>query len=343
MMHPVLLMTARKITAALTLALAIVAATAPVALADDNHRTAARTAPAGAVSDTGATLTGTVWSSRSDTWYRFEYGTDRYSAATPLTKLNGARSWTPVSATVTGLKPSTLYHYRLVVISWGDVDSGGDQTFTTAAPAPAPVAPAPAAIPAPVAPAPLPVAPPVIGKTMVVAPVAGVVKVQAPGGSGFTALTAGSSVPVGAVVDTRAGTVQLTSAVSGGKTQDGTFRGALFQVRQSAKGTGMTDLVLRGGNFSVCPRASRARGRAAAVQRRRKPPVRRLWGSDKGGRFRTHGRNSVATVRGTRWVTTDTCAGTRTTVTEGAVSVRDLNRRKTVLVRAGKSYLARRR
>jgi len=71
--------------------------------------------------------------------------------------------------------------------------------------------------------------------------------------------------------------------------------------------------------------------------------VRKLWGQDKGGRFRTHGRNSVATVRGTRWVTTDTCAGTRTTVTEGAVAVRDLRRRKTVVVRAGRSYLARSR
>jgi hypothetical protein len=40
-------------------------------------------------------------------------------------------------------------------------------------------------------------------------------------------------------------------------------------------------------------------------------------------------------------VTTDTCAGTRTTVTEGAVAVRDLRRKRTVVVRAGKSYLAR--
>jgi hypothetical protein len=45
-------------------------------------------------------------------------------------------------------------------------------------------------------------------------------------------------------------------------------------------------------------------------------------------------------VRGTSWVTTDTCAGTRTTVTSGAVSVRDLARKRTVLVRAGRSYLA---
>ena len=80
---------------------------------------------------------------------------------------------------------------------------------------------------------------------------------------------------------------------------------------------------------------------ARAAQASKRKPKRRLWARDKGGRFRTKGNNSVATVRGTRWVTTDTCAGTRTTVTEGSVSVRDLRRKRTVIVRAGKSYLAR--
>jgi hypothetical protein len=41
-------------------------------------------------------------------------------------------------------------------------------------------------------------------------------------------------------------------------------------------------------------------------------------------------------------LTEDTCAGTRTRVTEGSVAVRDLNRKRTVIVRAGHSYLARR-
>ena len=71
--------------------------------------------------------------------------------------------------------------------------------------------------------------------------------------------------------------------------------------------------------------------------------VRRLWGRDDGGRFRTHGRHSHATVRGTRWLTVDRCDGTFTRVTEGAVSVRDRGRHRTVLVRAGHSYLARSR
>ena len=60
--------------------------------------------------------------------------------------------------------------------------------------------------------------------------------------------------------------------------------------------------------------------RAAAA---RKPPRRSLWGHDRGGRFRTHGRDSVATVRGTTWQVTDRCDGTVTRVTEGAVLVRD--------------------
>ena len=70
--------------------------------------------------------------------------------------------------------------------------------------------------------------------------------------------------------------------------------------------------------------------------------VRRLWGQDRGGRFRTHGHNSIATVRGTRWLTEDRCDGTLTRVTEGAVEVRDRRTGRRVLVRAGHSYLAKR-
>jgi hypothetical protein len=46
-------------------------------------------------------------------------------------------------------------------------------------------------------------------------------------------------------------------------------------------------------------------------------------------------------VRGTRWVVIDECRGTLTIVTKGVVAVRDFRRHKTVLVRAGHRYLAR--
>ncbi len=52
-------------------------------------------------------------------------------------------------------------------------------------------------------------------------------------------------------------------------------------------------------------------------------PVRRLWGKGK-GRFRTRGRYSSGTVRGTNWITTDYCDGTETRVVNGVVQVYDL-------------------
>ena len=70
--------------------------------------------------------------------------------------------------------------------------------------------------------------------------------------------------------------------------------------------------------------------------------IRRLRGSGK-GRFRTRGRYSSATVRGTVWTVTDRCDGTLTKVTRGVVAVRDFRRKKTVRLRAGRSYLAKAR
>jgi ferric-dicitrate binding protein FerR (iron transport regulator) len=79
------------------------------------------------------------------------------------------------------------------------------------------------------------------------------------------------------------------------------------------------------------------------VAARRRRPVRRLWGRDHHGSFRTHGRGAVATVRGTTWAVADYCHGTRTSVRSGAVLVRNKLTGRTVLVRAGHSYFARTR
>jgi hypothetical protein len=64
-----------------------------------------------------------------------------------------------------------------------------------------------------------------------------------------------------------------------------------------------------------------------------------VWGSGK-GHFRTKGRYAAATVRGTLWLTLDRCDGTYILVKRGKVEVRDLVKRKTVLLTPGKSYLA---
>jgi hypothetical protein len=142
-------------------------------------------------------------------------------------------------------------------------------------------------------------------------------------------------LPNGAVIDARAGTVALTTALDArGHTQQATFRGARFEVRQPRSAKGMVDLYLRE-TPSGCGRPA-----GTAVASAKKKPAR-LWGKDSHGKYRTHGLQSIATVRGTEWSTTETCAGTLTTVRRGAVSVRDRGARRSVLVRAGHRHLAR--
>jgi hypothetical protein len=184
---------------------------------------------------------------------------------------------------------------------------------------------------------------PSLGETLGVAAVRGTVTASSPSGAPLD-LAAAKIVPTGTVIDARAGTVELKTALDRkGATQTGYFWGSQFEVRQNATGRGMVQLVLRGGNFSRCKATNKATARAAAAKRKstKKKPARSLWGSDDHGRFQTRGRGSVATVRGTRWLTQDTCAGTLTRVVAGAVAVRNLHSGRTTVVTRGHQHLAR--
>ena len=99
---------------------------------------------------------------------------------------------------------------------------------------------------------------------------------------------------------------------------------------------GLTELRLKGSSFSPCATASGTKASAALSRH----TIRRIR-SNARGRFRTRGRHSAATVRGTKWTVTDRCDGTLTTVARGKVAVRDFRRRRTIVVRAGKRYFAR--
>jgi virginiamycin B lyase len=175
---------------------------------------------------------------------------------------------------------------------------------------------------------------PVLGKSFAATPVSGTVLVRLPGTSTFVRLDAVKSLPLGTIVDARKGVVRLT-ATSGGKTYFADFYEGIFQIAQLARKGSTADLKLFGGSFKGCPKAPRASGAAT----RKKKSIRHLWGKGSGP-FRTVGRFSAATVRGTTWLTDDQCGGTLTKVTAGSVSVRDFVKRKTVVVRRGKSYLA---
>jgi hypothetical protein len=324
------------------LILAIAACAAPIAAAasQDKPPVPQTHAPAG-VASTSAVLQGVVDDSggHSVTFW-FELGTTTaYGQTTQTFDTNKAH--TDVKRGFGGLAQGTTYHVRLVASNEHGTAYGSDITFTTvgvptAAPDTAGQAPGgdqggstsahAGTLAAAMAPE--------LGHGVGVAAGAGTVLVRLPGSSRALPLTDAASVPVGAIIDTRRGSVRLTTELPGGKTQTGTFRGGLFEVSQPASAGGMTELVLRG------PKPACAAGAARAASSARRG-ARALWGRDDHGRFRTRGSNSVATVRGTRWYVADRCEGTLTRVTRGSVSVRDLRAVRTVVVSAGQSHLAR--
>jgi hypothetical protein len=283
------------------------------------------------ITASSATLKGVVLPHGGATYY-FEYGPSAaYGAQTPQAAVDSQGSAQPVSAAVTGLSGSTTYHYRLVATNDQGTARGPDKTFTTLAGAGTGGDDTGGSDPGTsVPPADAPVQPE-LGSTVVAAPADGDLRVRRPGTTRFVALDHGAELPVGTEVDARAGTLALTSALPSGATQTGWFRGGRFVFRQSKRG--WVDLYLRG---RACAPASVATAATAAGS-----GGRRLWGRDHGGRYRTHGRNSHATVRGTRWLVADTCKGTLTRVTEGLVLVTDKVRGKRVLLEAGERYLAK--
>jgi hypothetical protein len=201
---------------------------------------------------------------------------------------------------------------------------------------------------------------PVAFKTVNATVVSGDVFVKLPAGAarasqgakapkGFVRLDGAETIPVGATLDTAKGRVRLRTASDTRKhVQRADFFRGRFVVRQVRAPRGkakkrstklITDIILDGSSFR---RACRTTTASISAKRRSKKRVRRLFGDGK-GTFRTKGRNAAATVRGTRWGVQDRCDGTLVVVQRGRVSVRDLVKRKTVIVRTGHEYLARRR
>jgi hypothetical protein len=179
-------------------------------------------------------------------------------------------------------------------------------------------------------PTPKPLPRPVAGKSVNVKPVSGKVKLKRPGSKRYVTLTAGAHIPVGSSIDTRRGRIRVTAAQGKGKTSAADFYDGLFKLTQTKGSKPLTTLTLT--EKLKCP--------SKAASAAKKPKSRKLWGDGK-GRFRTRGHYSSATVRGTHWLTQDHCGSTLTRVARGVVTVRDLVKRKTVLVRAGKRYTAR--
>jgi hypothetical protein len=138
----------------------------------------------------------------------------------------------------------------------------------------------------------------------------------------------------GDVVDTTRG--RLTLRTTSG---EAVFNAGRFRVVQTGGRSGVTTLTLVGGNFATCNSARRALAAPPKAKAKSKKVVRSLWGRGT-GKFETKARYSSATVRGTIWLVQDRCDGSLTVVRQGTVQVRDLTQKRTVLVQAGKRYLA---
>ncbi|MDQ8045561.1 MAG: hypothetical protein AAGC46_21225 [Solirubrobacteraceae bacterium] len=252
------------------------------------------------------------------------------------TDIGDAVGASPVKFDVNGLAAGATSALRVVATNAAGAETSNEVDLTTdPAAAPAPTTPVPATTPSlpktaeqgavpSTDPAAAPA--PVQGSTVVVRPASGTVTYRVPGSTTNRTVDGAASIPTGSTIDTTRGSVSLASRVSGAD-QLGTFSGGEFKVKQ-VKATGMTQLYLTA--KLDCPAPGKASAARATTKRRH------VWGQDSGGRFQTHGQDSVATVRGTKWLTTDTCAGTVVKVFQGKVSVAPRKGNgKAVLVKAG--------
>ena len=187
-------------------------------------------------------------------------------------------------------------------------------------------------------------APPVLGVSFEVKP-HGVVFVRTTNHGPRIQLSGPVDLHVGSLIDARSGSVTLIMAMPAHRTQWASVWDGRFVVTQTRPQHGLTHIALSGGSFGTCPAPPQLAHTSADSTLHKAPKsghvVRRLWSKDDHGKFQTYGHDSVATVRGTEWLTEDRCDGTLTHVQHGAVSVRPRGKRHTITITAGHSYLVR--
>jgi FG-GAP-like repeat len=179
--------------------------------------------------------------------------------------------------------------------------------------------------------------PPTTAKTVNADKVSGTVLVKVPGSNRFVPLGEDErQIPMKSVVDARKGRVEIETAAGTAvrPTQQAVFYDGVFQLLQERKARDAIVEARLVGALENCPKR---KGEASAAAR----SGRRLWGKGR-GRFRSRGRRSSTTVRGTTWLVEDRCDGTTLNrVTEGKVLVRDFTLKEDISLKAPGSYVAR--
>ena len=153
-------------------------------------------------------------------------------------------------------------------------------------------------------------------------------RAQASQGSDLVPLTGPTVLAIGALVDASRGALELLTAANLNRaTQKGEFSNGKFRLRQKRSSKPTTDVVLN--EKLRCGKAKTgSRSRSLDANAR--------------GRYRVVGRFATGSPQGrARWTTRDTCTATSIKVQEGKVTVRDLVKRRNVVVKKGRSYRAR--
>ncbi len=305
----------------------------------------------------GAAFSGTVNPDGLATTAYFQYGIPpnaqgpegpgpTFTEFTPAQTVGSDFSNHLISASASGLVPNEVYEVQLVATNSAGTSYGPIETFTTAKNAPPP--------------------PPVIGKQVDVSLVSGHVWIKPPPGKtlgpagdraqlskgqGFVPLTEARQIPTGSEVDALHGGLKIVTATGHvGKTQNATVAGGVFTLAQARKGIskGLTNFALMEGAFRGAPTyascEAKGYGKKAADQATvaaLSSKTLQLLKASAHGKFKTTGRFSSATVRGTIWTIADRCDGTLTHAIRDTVLVADFVRHKTILLHAGQSYLAK--
>ena len=187
---------------------------------------------------------------------------------------------------------------------------------------------------------------PDLGRSVTVVAERGTILVRVPGSRRYVPIGSLTEIPLGSIIDARKGRARITAEVDPktGRTQSSLFYDWFFRVLQTKGAKPITEARLVKGSFAGCTpkRATRTtsasadaglRAQSAAKRKKSKRKVRHLWGHGNGS-FRTGGKRSAATVRGTWWLVEDRCDATLTRVKVGRVDVRDFRLKKTIRLRA---------
>jgi Putative Ig domain len=282
--------------------------------------------PAGGITLTAADLTATIDPQNLPGTAWFEYwrahsGEDPTS--TPGIPVPRGLGPHPLSTRIENLQPGTEYEFRLAAtneLSGNPIRTARLSLSTTDPGLP----------------------PPVAGQSFNLVPVEGTTSTKCADEDAFSKLTSPKQVTLDCEVDTSHGTVSLTASKgSSGETQTAQFWGGRFDLDQKAGDNKAAVMGLAGG--LRCEKRKKKPGKHSRVQKRARKGSggRKLWGSG-GGNYKTVGSHGAATVTGTIWLVSDRCDGsTHFKVKQGTVVVRDFVKKKSVILNAGDSYIAK--